>query len=1129
MAQDIIDFGFDPEGLEATRKPVMDQLLETYRLMQKIDSTQIRIGVDNSWKELTASGKELAKTVELIQKATADLAAIKLKTTSVTKDDIAVTKQSTQANEANTASITRNKKAKETPEQRQAYVNSVPFTSNLAALKAEAEQAEVTGTVVNELNIAQAQAANSATVWGEAVAVEAAAQGELNVVMQEQTMTLKERIALEKLAAAEAKENADINEYLSNDYKQLSLAYNEASLKAKNYALALGETHPLTVQAAEDANAMGETLKRLDNSVGQNQRNVGNYAGSLQGAFSKLTNGTYLISTAISQATRMLIRFGVQMILFQVAFKLIELAGEKLVQAYENMQPAITGARIASDALNKVLTDGSGIYKTAVENVETLTVSVKSAKEGFIDKNEVVKQYNDTMGKTTGIVTNLDQVEQKLVTDAPAYLEMMLDKAAALQVISQATDNYVKTQERNQSKINELQDEINAPNAGEYVGRDFGGVGNLITKGEQAQKELDNINSTIALDQKKYLDQAQVFMDKAGKISNEHGFDMLGLAGAGGGKLKTATDILGELYKIALQKQIDFNTDAATNDKNNIDDRIAYLQKAYDLREQLLEANRDSELKINQEAEANTQTELSTAKPGTVAYKNLLTDLQDEKGKELTIEAKYQEDKVKLQMEADKAIEVLEEKRLVDQAELLDKMLTQDATVNKETADDTGKLLADRLAAHQRYILAEQALIAQKRETDLRKAGDDPTKQAQAQTDFSNANTNLSTTSKKDISSIALSDFNVNETEKDNALSTDKVTKTARAVFALNSEFNNGSISVEKYTKELQKIKDALDIEELTAKLAGLNAELLKVQSSTDLNSDDKEKKTTDLKKKIADTALQIAEAGHKSDIALEKITGEDKLKITQDTQDAIFSIIEDRYEKEKNLIQEQIDLLESQKDTAIAAVNASSLNAQQKADEIQTIELTAAAKKEALVKKQHDDDIKEAQFQKAASLLRIAEEIGIAIAGGNIAQAIEGGIELAVVAAKPIPKYALGAGVNGRPLAGGLSIFGEAGHELVEQPGKDPFVAYKATLMDLVPGTKITPMGNSMNDYLLNKSIAGLSVPDKVNERWLAGAIVDGVTSELQNVTRAIKKQRGPNVNIKISNDDYIRRAIRE
>ncbi len=79
------------------------------------------------------------------------------------------------------------------------------------------------------------------------------------------------------------KEEAKIAAELINDYGLLSKAYLDAALRAKNYSLQLGENAPVTLEAVAAANKMGETLKRLDASVGQHNRNVGNYASAYSG------------------------------------------------------------------------------------------------------------------------------------------------------------------------------------------------------------------------------------------------------------------------------------------------------------------------------------------------------------------------------------------------------------------------------------------------------------------------------------------------------------------------------------------------------------------------------------------------------------------------------------------------------------------------------------------------------------------------------------------------------------------------------------------------------------------------------------------------------------------------------
>lgn len=96
----------------------------------------------------------------------------------------------------------------------------------------------------------------------------------------EERLTKKLEADLRKrLSAVEASAKAEqrIVDELNNEYGQLSKAYNETALRAKNLQLQLGANHPVAQQAVSDAVAMSETLKKLDASVGQHQRNVGNY------------------------------------------------------------------------------------------------------------------------------------------------------------------------------------------------------------------------------------------------------------------------------------------------------------------------------------------------------------------------------------------------------------------------------------------------------------------------------------------------------------------------------------------------------------------------------------------------------------------------------------------------------------------------------------------------------------------------------------------------------------------------------------------------------------------------------------------------------------------------------------
>lgn len=103
-----------------------------------------------------------------------------------------------------------------------------------------------------------------------------------------------------------------------------------------------------------------------------------------------------------------------------------------------------------ADALKKAnlaAYNDDGVVK-AVSDVNQLREEVKLAKDGFIDKQKVIEHYNQTMGKTAGIVTTLDGVEQQLVKNGDAFIKMQLYKATATLAQAEAAKEML-----NQEKI----------------------------------------------------------------------------------------------------------------------------------------------------------------------------------------------------------------------------------------------------------------------------------------------------------------------------------------------------------------------------------------------------------------------------------------------------------------------------------------------------------------------------------------------------------------------------------------------------------------------------------------------------------------------------------------------------
>ena len=75
--------------------------------------------------------------------------------------------------------------------------------------------------------------------------------------------------------------NAGTNEQ-TGAYQRLSQQYTALAQKAKDMAVVYGVNSEESIKASQEAKTLSDKLKEIDASVGQNQRNVGNYSGSIE-------------------------------------------------------------------------------------------------------------------------------------------------------------------------------------------------------------------------------------------------------------------------------------------------------------------------------------------------------------------------------------------------------------------------------------------------------------------------------------------------------------------------------------------------------------------------------------------------------------------------------------------------------------------------------------------------------------------------------------------------------------------------------------------------------------------------------------------------------------------------------
>lgn len=174
------------------------------------------------------------------------------------------------------------------------------------------------------------------------------------------------------------------------------------------------------------------------------------------------------------------------------------------------------------------------------------------------------------------------------------------------------------------------------------------------------------------------------------------------------------------------------------------------------------------------------------------------------------------------------------------------------------------------------------------------------------------------------------------------------------------------------------------------------------------------------------------------------------------------FDVFTNAIERQKNAVQDQIDLLEKQKQKDIEVANQTITNASDRADAISVIEARAAAKKQQLELRQRQLDQQKARFEKARAVTEIIQSTAIAVTKAlpNIALAAIigaiGAIQIARVLAQPIPRYA--EGTENHP--GGPAIVGDGSKsETVVLPDGSLYrTPSKDTLVDMPKGSKVIP-----------------------------------------------------------------------
>lgn len=872
-----------------------------------------------------------------------------------------------------------------------------------------------------EQEIKQLQAANVAYIKSQEAVTKAETDRikqlqEEEKLQQQQSKTRKMTAAEKEKASAQSAREKKQSEDLANDYIQLSKAYNDAALKAKNYYITLGSNHPVTVQAVKDAADMRASLYAAEQAVGQSQRNVGNYASGWQ-SFNMVIRETP--NFAISAQT------GIQSLsnnipMFADEIKKARGEGKSWMTILKELGKNLfsfggiaTIATIALTALPKILAAMTSESEKAAKKQKTFAeVQSLATKEANSERIELealllvartesksrqerlaaVKAINDIMPDYLGNI-RLESINtdgtNKIID---AYVDQLQKKALAQAYISKIQDKYGALLDNENSSI---QDNI------QWY--------------EQLWVAIKNGNNPTIINAQ-ILQQGTINRLKANKSIQE---EIRLLQEKFNADLKSGKAIM-DLDKIEKQR--------AKNVKKNVDESAKFELELY-----------------------------------AITYKAIADNAENSELVRAMALSKYFYYKTKI--------------------------MEEDARKDKDSAKEVA---LRRLKIEIEYNQSVQKLFA---ETAAKR------KKAREQVLMEESGSTAASIQKEQI-----------ENDK---ISLSLINMQVAAYQELVDKLKSGKISLQEYGSEKERIDGEISKRSIRVQISAL--EQIAALQRTDADAQTK-------------TNLQIAAL--KKQLSQEDVDGikkseEQKAQIRQKgtelsfaTLDLLQTAITAQYENEKNRIQELIDLSDERYQKEIENVRASTLSEVDKAARIKILEQEQAARRREYEKEIREQNIKKAKADRAFQVFQVVGNTAIGVTSAlaqfppnPILAAIIGAIgavQIAKILATPIPKYATG--TDNHP--GGFSIYGEAGPEMVKEPGKSARIVDTATLGYLAPGTQVTPLSDLVipmaqigADRMAALRMAGQSVDN--GEAW---AIAKWQAAEYR---KAMGRGRKLNVNV--------------
>ena len=852
---------------------------------------------------------------------------------------------------------------------------------------------------------------------------------------------------------------------LTNETKMINSAndsYQEQSLQLerlrKAYRMLSTEAanSKLGVELQKNIAALDTQVKSVDKSLGQHQRNVGNYVStwdgmgnainqltrefpafsvSLQTGFLAISNNIPILVDQISRIRKenaALREEGLKGVpvwkqiaksalswntLLSVGITLLTVYGKDIFEWGKNLLSSSSSAKAASEA-QRDLNSSTGDYAKALKN------STSSYGENLVTLRNLQAEWNnlgDNLNKQKQFiidnasefkkldvsVTDVNDAENLLVDNTKAFINAMSLRAQAAAAQKLAQEKYTEA----------LQKEIEAENR------------------RKNPTFWDRFDLTKVLDP---TAQSLLFLTDRFEVFYNTSDEALAKAGKAADSIEKEgkeAEKAGNIYLNAMLKL----REEENKILDNSDIQIYSNEEKLKRQQEQIEREAKRREKLEMEAERNIQE----------ARLNVMDE--GYKKDRLLLEQSFQKriDDVKT-----KGVRVNEQIEAIE-AERSKKLAEFDRKISEQRANEEAQ---NRLAIAERGSLQELDarldILQLQKDKELREA--DKTGQDRAlieekylkqiETLYNDYGKRLMSTEQSQ-NEILLSQRQIEINEELNALT---------------KQYEQGIIKKKEYEKQKSDLEHQYAMESLQSQLSILESNLYLFEGDERL---EKEKEIARLRVQLSkETSDKIIEDAKREEEERKKVE-QAKKRLIQESISAIISIGNSLFQRQIDNVDAEIEANQEEYDAKVETIDALAekdiITTEEAEARKRAAEEETSRKNKELEKKKAELQTRQAKFQKAMDIAQTIAATSLAVTKAlpNFVLAAlvgaMGAVQLATILAQPIPKYAHG--TDNHP--GGLAIVGDGGRSEAVLVGDKAYITPdKPTLLSLPAGAEVVP-----------------------------------------------------------------------